>query len=527
MPNRSRHQTQHEALISGKYEKALSIVQQLTASSGIQPSREQKLQLYACYKQVNGDVNTPRPGIFDVIGRAKWDAWRNLSGTKPIAAKERYVNILLQVASEAFRKSGENEHARRILQILGSMKVEDTTQHDSSTSNSEDLSETDSENAEERAYLAEVEKNEMAIASDRPRPGPSFERSISETGKDSSRRPPQPKYARSLLDSTSMDKLRTQAPPPTNVAHRSRRSSLSSVSTTDNLRTRYYARSVTSNQSSRRAQSTLAAGSQRDRATPNLPLRNYRYSAHEDDLNGATKHWAQVPGSSSQPTLDDFDSDDSIEDERRATDASMSEFDQGEVLMRGRLRTTNMAISPPRIPSVMASQTIRGPPSVSGRASLIDSAASRQGREQFPSDMRDRAAPLSPSVSVVDLGPATKRALQSLQSEVIALNGRLDGLKSELLENDTKGIVPKSRGSRLIASVPSKNPSSSTDKDSDDEHNWEGWKWVVKAAARHAVVNLITTFIILLILYKRKSPISATLSIQMQKYWALLRRIVQ
>jgi hypothetical protein len=159
----------------------------------------------------------------------------------------------------------------------------------------------------------------MAIASDRPRPGPSLERSISETGKDSSQRPPQPKYARSLLDSTSMDKLRTQAPPPTNVAHRSRRSSLSSVSTTDNLRTRYYARSVTSNQSSRRAQSTLAAGSQRDRATPNLPLRNYRYSAHEDDLNGATKLWAQVPGSSSQPTLDDFDSDDSIEDERRAT----------------------------------------------------------------------------------------------------------------------------------------------------------------------------------------------------------------
>jgi hypothetical protein len=45
MPNRSRLQSQHEVLISSKYEKALSMVQQLTASSGIHPSKEQKLQV--------------------------------------------------------------------------------------------------------------------------------------------------------------------------------------------------------------------------------------------------------------------------------------------------------------------------------------------------------------------------------------------------------------------------------------------------------------------------------------------------
>jgi hypothetical protein len=59
MPNRSRHQTQHEALISGKYEKALSIVQQLTASSGIQPSREQKLQVV--YNDGFSPVHGPHP----------------------------------------------------------------------------------------------------------------------------------------------------------------------------------------------------------------------------------------------------------------------------------------------------------------------------------------------------------------------------------------------------------------------------------------------------------------------------------
>jgi hypothetical protein len=114
----------------------------------------------------------------------------------------------------------------------------------------------------------------------------------------------------------------------------------------------------------------------------------------------------------------------------------------------------------------------------------MDSTASRQGRDKYASEMRDRA-PLSPSISVVDLGPATKRALQSLQSEVIALNGRLDGLKSELLETETRDIVPKSKNSRLIASARSKQASSDNSQESgDDEHSSEGWKWVVKVRVR-------------------------------------------
>lgn len=82
----------------------------------------------------------------------KRDAWRSLAGTKPMAAKEKYVNILLHVASEvsveqlikicwnshfnpyrsfhqAFRKSGENENAKKILQVLGSMKPDEVSDH--------------------------------------------------------------------------------------------------------------------------------------------------------------------------------------------------------------------------------------------------------------------------------------------------------------------------------------------------------------------------------------------------------------
>lgn len=363
-----------------------------------------------------------------------------------------------------------------------------------------DLSETDSENAEEQAYLAEIHRNELATQSNRS--GPGIERSISEVGRGSMTRSAQPKYARSHMDTTSMDKLRSQARNPVSHTQRSRRSSQSSVSTTDNFRQRYQARSVISNQSSRRAQSTLAAGSQRDREPVNAPLRNYKYTVHEDDLTGATKVWAQAQGPANQSQWDEFDSEDSIEDERRATDASMSEFDPSEALIRGHMRIINKP-SPRNSASIQSLPNVRAASSIGGpRPSLVDTAVHRQTVPQYAPEPVERT-PMSPSISVVDLGPATKRALQSLQSEVLALNGRLDGLKTELLETETKEVVPKARAppssaaSRARQLIPTRKP-----QKGDDENNWDGWKWVVKVNTMKPNGNdfsrlllIITTFL--------------------------------
>ncbi|KAJ2958929.1 hypothetical protein NQZ79_g5535 [Umbelopsis isabellina] len=483
MPKRSRHQSPHEALISSKYEKALLLVQQLTASSGIQPSKEQKLQLYACYKQVSGDVNTPRPGLFDVIGRAKWDAWKNMGGTEPINAKERYVNILLQVASEAFQKSGANENARNILQALGSTKLDEPVENTAETTDSQDLSDSDSDNAEEQAYLAEIQRDQMES---NPAPTSSYQRSMSEAGIGATRRQTQAKYARSLADSAIAARPRFQSHDGMGNLHRSRRSSHSSVSTTDNVRSRYRARSVTSNQSGHRTNRSLVAGSLRDRRNISAPIRN-RYSTHEDDFTGATRLWAQVANSSGQLPWDEFDSDDSIEDEKRATDASISEVDHTEVLMRGHLRNIDTSTPLPRHTGPLSSQSIASASSTAPRPSMFDSQRSSRAREQYMPTHSEKA-PQSPSVSVVDLGPATKRALQSLQSEVIALNGRLDGLKSELLEKDH--LDPSSKGKKPLISKSSTRTLGSYSRKAgekdDDDKKWEGWKWVVKVSNRSA-----------------------------------------
>jgi acyl-CoA-binding protein len=62
------------------------------------PDNNTMLQLYALYKQATvGNVNTSRPGQFDFVGRAKWDAWDKLKGTSTDEAMQSYVNLVDQL----------------------------------------------------------------------------------------------------------------------------------------------------------------------------------------------------------------------------------------------------------------------------------------------------------------------------------------------------------------------------------------------------------------------------------------------
>lgn len=64
------------------------------------PSNDDMLTLYAHFKQASaGDVSGSRPGMFDMINRAKYDAWAALKGMSKEAAQQAYidkVNALLK-----------------------------------------------------------------------------------------------------------------------------------------------------------------------------------------------------------------------------------------------------------------------------------------------------------------------------------------------------------------------------------------------------------------------------------------------
>jgi diazepam-binding inhibitor (GABA receptor modulator, acyl-CoA-binding protein) len=57
------------------------------------PSDNDMLSLYALYKQATeGDVAGEKPGFFDFVGRAKYEAWEGLRGVSAEDAMKRYID---------------------------------------------------------------------------------------------------------------------------------------------------------------------------------------------------------------------------------------------------------------------------------------------------------------------------------------------------------------------------------------------------------------------------------------------------
>ncbi|WP_432991579.1 acyl-CoA-binding protein [Dactylosporangium sp. CA-233914] len=82
--------------VTEEFEQAQADVQGLAA----RPGNDVLLRLYALYKQGTlGDAGGSRPGIFDVTGRAKYDAWKALAGTEPQQAQRQYVDLVRQLRS--------------------------------------------------------------------------------------------------------------------------------------------------------------------------------------------------------------------------------------------------------------------------------------------------------------------------------------------------------------------------------------------------------------------------------------------
>lgn len=59
------------------------------------PSNETLLDLYSLFKQGSaGDVQGKRPGLLDLKGRAKYDAWASRKGMSKQAAMDAYVALV-------------------------------------------------------------------------------------------------------------------------------------------------------------------------------------------------------------------------------------------------------------------------------------------------------------------------------------------------------------------------------------------------------------------------------------------------
>ena len=59
------------------------------------PDNDTMLQLYALYKQGSaGDVSGSKPGFFDFVATAKYEAWEKIKGLSPDDAKNQYIDFV-------------------------------------------------------------------------------------------------------------------------------------------------------------------------------------------------------------------------------------------------------------------------------------------------------------------------------------------------------------------------------------------------------------------------------------------------
>jgi acyl-CoA-binding protein len=74
-----------------KFDAAVAASKQLPEK----PDNATLLQIYSLFKQATeGDVTGKRPGMLDMVGRAKFDAWEKQKGMSSDEAMKAYIELI-------------------------------------------------------------------------------------------------------------------------------------------------------------------------------------------------------------------------------------------------------------------------------------------------------------------------------------------------------------------------------------------------------------------------------------------------
>ena len=82
--------------LKSAFEQASRDIQTLSE----RPDNDTLLRLYGLYKQGSeGDVKGDKPGFFDFVGTAKYEAWAKLKGTAQEDAQKKYVDLVKKLTA--------------------------------------------------------------------------------------------------------------------------------------------------------------------------------------------------------------------------------------------------------------------------------------------------------------------------------------------------------------------------------------------------------------------------------------------
>ncbi len=87
--------------IAARFDEVVAKIKSLPSAGAAQPSGELKLKLYGLFRQArDGDARGEKPGLFDPIGRFKYEAWTRNKGLPKDDAMRHYVALAESFAGE-------------------------------------------------------------------------------------------------------------------------------------------------------------------------------------------------------------------------------------------------------------------------------------------------------------------------------------------------------------------------------------------------------------------------------------------
>lgn len=87
--------------LEAEFQQTVNKVRNAPQSGDFKPSNDYMLKMYALYRQArDGDVQGKRPGMLNVVERAKYDAWAKLKGKSREEAMREYIDEVERVEAQ-------------------------------------------------------------------------------------------------------------------------------------------------------------------------------------------------------------------------------------------------------------------------------------------------------------------------------------------------------------------------------------------------------------------------------------------
>ncbi|XP_037550081.1 acyl-CoA-binding domain-containing protein 5A isoform X2 [Nematolebias whitei] len=106
---------EEKRLTQMRFDASVKVIRSLPPNGPFQPSNDMMLKFYSYYKQATiGPCDIPRPGFWDAVGKAKWDAWNSLGEMSKEDAMAAYVDEM-KLILEGMPITDEVEELLRVL----------------------------------------------------------------------------------------------------------------------------------------------------------------------------------------------------------------------------------------------------------------------------------------------------------------------------------------------------------------------------------------------------------------------------